>query len=131
MTQRNPIIRFNYANELKRAGRTDEAVAQYRRALRGGAPMRSTCTSTSPMRCAPRASSKSRKQHYREVLLRDPAHFLGLSKLDSLLRSEGRLEESEDLYRRALELRSHPVTLYNFAGLLRERGDLDAASPDL
>jgi tetratricopeptide (TPR) repeat protein len=126
VTGPNPVIRFNYANELRRQGRDEEALREYRRALEVSPDdVKIHLNLANALRDA--SDDDGAERHYREVLARRPRHALAHSNLGSLLRAQGKLDEAEDHYRRSLSLSPRPVTVYNLANLLRVRGDLDEA----
>jgi tetratricopeptide (TPR) repeat protein len=126
VTGANPVIRFNYANELRRAGRGEEAIREYRRILE--------VTPGDPeihvnLANALRDSGdvEGAEAHYREALSQKPDHALAHTNLGALLRAQGDLAAAEAHYRSALRVSPAPVTLYNLANLLRERGEFPEA----
>ncbi len=126
VTGANPVIRFNYANELKRAGRTEEAVREYRRTLE---------SSPEDVKVRVNLANALREQgdlagaaaEYREVLAQRPRFALAHANLGAVLRAQGDLEGAEAQYRESLRLKPTPTTVYNLANVLQERGELDGA----
>jgi tetratricopeptide (TPR) repeat protein len=69
-------------------------------------------------------------QGYREILSRDPKHFIAWTNLGNAEMISGRMQAAEEAYRKALELRPESAdTLNNLAWLLFEQKRLDEAEP--
>jgi len=122
----NPAIRFNYANELKRAGRAEEAIREYRLTLEA--------TPDDPkvrVNLANALREQGRLEdaalEYRRALEQQPRFALAHANLGAVLRAQGHLDAAEAEYRAALELDATPTTAYNLANLLLQRGERDAA----
>ncbi len=126
VTPRNPTIRFNLANVLRKQGRNAEAIEEYRRALED-APSDAGIHVNLANALRAHGDPEAAMRHYLTALERSPDDAMAHVNLGSLLREQGRLEEAETQYRHALRVSPRASTAYNLANLLRERGDLDAA----
>ena len=96
-------VHFNKGRELLQAGRLQEAVVEYERALETEPDLWGTHSSLGFARMALGQLDKAEK-HYRAALQVSPERWESHSNLGSLLRKKGRHREAIDAFHRALEI---------------------------
>jgi tetratricopeptide (TPR) repeat protein len=100
------IARHNLGVELRKTGRTEEALVNIERALSLGATAAETATVHAHL-LADRGRFDAAIAAYHRVLNRHPAHLDAHETLARLLPQIGRRAEAFDAYRRALALAPH------------------------
>jgi predicted O-linked N-acetylglucosamine transferase (SPINDLY family) len=118
---------FNHANSLKAAGRTDEAIAAYRRALTArpdfiDAHIRLGNT------LAAAGKHEEAAQSYRQVLRLQPNHLDALNNLANTLLLGNKPQEAMPMYRRVLAARpDHFLAWNNLSAALVAAGEFTQA----
>jgi len=119
-------IRMDYATELKRQGRGDEAIEHYRRAIEmedGYMVRRNLAVALSE-----KGDFEQAIVHCRRALALKPGYSEGHASLASALSKIGRTDEAVGHYREAIRLDpTNYGARHNFATLLLTQGKLDEA----
>jgi len=103
---------FNHASSLKAAGRSDEAIAAYRRAI-AARPDFIDAHFRLGNTLAAAGKHEEASQSYRQVLKINPNHLDALNNLANTLLLGNRLEEAIPIYRRVLAMRPDHFLAWN------------------
>jgi len=122
----------NFANLMLRQKRYEEAEPLYKRALEADFEHESSKAEHQAEYAAmlkTRGNTADALQHYSQALQANPGvHVVHLDNYAVLLGKEGRIDEAQDMYKRAILLKpTHPSTYYNMACLRSMQNNTDDA----
>jgi tetratricopeptide (TPR) repeat protein len=118
---------FNRGSALRAQGRTDEAIASYRRALQLRPDIPEAHNNLGNALQEQGRLDEAAACYRRAIDLR-PRFAEADNNLGTVLQKQGQLEEAEARYRRAIDIkRNYPEAHNNLATVLREQGRLEEA----
>jgi len=125
--QRNPTIRYNLANELRKRGEHAAASAHYRIVLET-TPTDARVLNNLGNALRDMGRNGEAVEQYRSALTHRPTYARAHNNLGAALRAMERDEEALVHYREAVRLApGYGLAHANIANTLRDRGDLDGA----
>jgi len=112
VTERNPMAHGILGTALGRQGEFDEAIVQYREALRLK-PDLAEAHNNLGIALHRKGQLEAAIAHYREALRLQPEHATAYTNLGAALHTQGRLEEAIAQYRRALRIKPRSAETHN------------------
>jgi tetratricopeptide (TPR) repeat protein len=121
-------LHYDLGRTLARQGSVEEAIAEYRSALRLDAAYRPAREHLALLLIQ---QGRNAEAEYRETLRIDPAFVEAHNNLAFLLATRGRLDEAVALYRQAIKLDEESALLHaNLANVLLKSGNVEEAASE-
>jgi tetratricopeptide (TPR) repeat protein len=133
--RKNPaawMAHYNLGMTLLAGRKVDEAIGSFNESLRVK-PGQPKALHSLGLALAQQGKLDDAVQRFQQAIEEDPAYSKAYANLGNALTMQGKKEEAAAAYRKALEVaprdRDAPITHFNLANLLRERGDCHEAIP--